>query len=157
MYVFRHDRKLLALRRLGVEVRQKARADCGPACVLSIFRFFAIPATYDEVYASCRTGVEGTRLIDLEDTLENQGVRARSMTLEAQPVLVGMNRFCLRMPLILIIDKAMDIHHYAVLYEADNNGFWFMDPAVGRLRFNSKNTGIPGWTGNFVLCERKTR
>jgi len=111
-------------------VRQQETTDCAPAALLSILKYYKAPMSLYQLRTICKTGSNGTSLLDLKNAAAILGFRAIGATgsyaqlKEQQPPFIAH-----------ITDRSKE--HYIVIYRINN--YWLLagDPARG-LRIISK-------------------
>ena len=113
-------------------VRQYDHADCGPAALMSVLRFWGGDASLVHVRELSQTDNRGTTMLSLVRAATALGFEARGATGDYD----ALQRE--QMPCIahVVLPEAGGLHHYLVIYEIDHGGVNVGDPAKGRYRLS---------------------
>ncbi len=112
-------------------VRQYDQADCGPAALLSVLRFWGGDASLVHLRELAHTDAQGSTMLSLVRAATALGFRARGAT----GTLDDLAREVL--PCIAHVVLPEGLHHYVVVYEIDASGVLVGDPGRGRYRLSS--------------------
>lgn len=127
-------RKILStlFRRRYPVVRQYDHADCGPAALMSVLRFWGGDTSLVHVRELSHTDRRGTTMLSLVRAATALGFEARGATGDFD----ALQRE--QMPCIahVVLTEAGGLHHYLVIYEIDHEGVNVGDPAKGRYRLS---------------------
>ncbi len=131
-------------------VMQHGENDCGPACLLSIIKYYDGNVSLEKIKSDCNTTLEGTTAYDLLMTSKLYGFDSVGYKLDKNMIFEENRIF----PMICHV-KYNNLLHYVVLYQINSRRAIIMDPAVGR-KVLSINDFFESWTGNIIeLYPRK--
>jgi ATP-binding cassette subfamily B protein len=127
-------------------VKQHDEADCGPAALAAVARFFGKPIGIGRIRDLARASAEGASLLGLAEAadalgLASRGVRVSGEALERQPL-----------PAIAHWGE----NHFVVLYRIDARRAWVADPAVGLRRLERAEFDA-AFSGSLLLVEPTER
>jgi ATP-binding cassette subfamily B protein len=111
------------------EVVQTSAMDCGPACLKAVLEGFGIRASYGRLREACQTGLDGTSISALAETLQQVGLCAEEVMVPTDHLLlpeVGV------LPAIVVVTRPDGLTHFAVAWRRHGPLLQVMDPAVGR-------------------------
>jgi ATP-binding cassette, subfamily C, bacteriocin exporter len=113
-------------------VRQYDHADCGPAALMSVLRFWGGDASLVHVRELSQTDSRGTTMLSLVRAATALGFEAHGATGDFD----ALQRE--QMPCIahVVLPEAGGLQHYLVIYEIDQRGVLVGDPAKGRYRLS---------------------
>ena len=123
--------------------RQYDRADCGPACLLSVLRSHGGDAAMTHVRELSGTDANGTTLLGLRQAAHALGFDARG----AQGDYDALRREALPCVAHVIVDGKP---HYVVVYEAHEKRVRVGDPASG-VRWMARQDFEQIWSNRVVL------
>lgn len=114
---------------LAPEVVQASAMDCGPAGLKCLLEGFGISASYGRLREACQTDLDGTSI----DTLEQIAVQ---LGLDAEQIMVPVEHLLLPgaevLPAIVVVQLAMGLTHFVVVWRRHGPLLQLMDPACGR-------------------------
>ncbi|ALF55517.1 peptidase C39 [Nostoc piscinale CENA21] len=121
-------------------IQQQSTADCGPACLAMISRYWGKKFNINILRNISNVGRGGASLRSLANAAESIGFQAR-------PVRASLNRIAnQKHPWI----AHWQGDHYIVVYRVRKNCVIVSDPAIGRKKLNIKDFQA-GWTGYALL------
>ncbi|MEP6619150.1 MAG: peptidase domain-containing ABC transporter [bacterium] len=131
-------------RRRHPVVRQYDRADCGPAALLSVVRYWGGDASMPRVRTLARTDVRGSTMLSLVTAARAIGFDADGATgtyddLRREPL-----------PCIAHVALADGGQHYVVVYQMLDDRIRLGDPALG-LRWVSRDQFLAMWKTRAVV------
>ncbi len=125
---------------------QLAEADCGPACLAMVLRYYSKRVSLNRLRTLAAADREGATLYNLAEAAEAVGFRARGM----QAALDHLSQ--LELPAIAHWEGT----RYVVVYEARDGRITIAYPRTG-LRRLSREEFTRGWTGYLLLLEPSPR
>jgi len=129
-------------------VRQAQITDCGPACLLSILRFYGGRTYLDKIRMMCHTDHKGSRLYDLKTTAELLGLQGSAYKYDKDQY-PGKEY-----PAILHFLTHENLDHFVVLYAINKEKFLIGDPAKG-LYWLNKESLDQYWQSRVLLILKK--
>ncbi|MBE9005386.1 ATP-binding cassette domain-containing protein [Fortiea sp. LEGE XX443] len=121
-------------------IQQQSTADCGPACLAMISRYWGKKFSINVLRNISNVGRSGA-------SLKNLATAAESIGFQARPVRASFNRIAnQKHPWI----AHWQGDHYIVVYRVQKNCVIVSDPAVGRKKLNLQDFQA-GWTGYALL------
>jgi ABC-type bacteriocin/lantibiotic exporter with double-glycine peptidase domain len=130
-------------------VRQYDQADCGPAALLSVLRYWGGNDSLVHVRELSGTDSRGTTMLTLVRAAEALGLSARGAMGEYEDLMRE------QMPCIAHVVFDERLLHYVVVYEIDETGVLVGDPAKGRYRL-SRDEFLRVWTERAVILLEPT-
>lgn len=109
------------------EVKQLSEKDCGPACLLSILKYYKGYVNLERIKIDCKTDLMGTNAYELIKSAKTYGLDGTGKKLNKE-MLLENNRIY---PYIAQM-KIKNLYHFIVVYEVINNKVVIMDPAYGK-------------------------
>jgi ABC-type bacteriocin/lantibiotic exporter with double-glycine peptidase domain len=137
-------RNLRARFRRWTIVRQFERTDCGPATLLTVLRHYGGDASLSEVRSACRTGTQGTTLLDLATAAQSFGFDASGVSGTLEELA------SCRLPCIAHVVSSMQMDHYVVVYAITDSRVIVADPAEG-IRRLSRDAFTSMWQSGVIL------
>lgn len=126
-------------------VRQYEQADCGPAALLSVLRYWGGDTSMAHVRELTRTDARGSTMLGLVQAAEALGFRA-------QGAAGGYEDLVREVELPCIAHVVQDgLQHFVVVYRADERGVLVGDPGRGLLRLTRARFEAMWKTGAAVL------
>lgn len=113
--------------------KQHQSSDCGPACLLSLIRYFGGVAYLDKLRILCHTDYKGCRLSDLKTVAEKTGFRCSAFRFDKGKYPDG------DLPVILHCHLPDHRAHYVIVYAVKKGRFLIGDPAKGLYWLNRKD------------------
>lgn len=136
-------------RRRPPVVRQYAEVDCGPACLLSVLRYWGGDASLAEVRSLVGTDRRGSSMYQLAKGAAEVGLKAQGAT-GGYEDLAGVT-----LPVIAHVVRDGGLLHYVVVERVAPDRIWIMDPAVGR-QVLSRSEFEQLWMSKAVLLLEPT-
>lgn len=115
------------IKRRVCEVKQSSEKDCGPACLLSIIKYYKGFVNLETIKIDSKTTSRGTNAYDLIKAANKYGFDAAGYSVEVENLLTE----CRAYPFIAQV-KINKFEHYIVVYEVQKNKVVVMDPAYGK-------------------------
>ncbi|MBN1542074.1 hypothetical protein JW992_07980, partial [candidate division KSB1 bacterium] len=109
-------------------VRQLEQADCGPAALLSVLRWYGGDVELVDLREWCSTDSHGTTLLDLQRAAQRCGFVAQG----ARGSYDDLSRT--HLPCIVHLVEADALHHYGVVYRVTRRRVVLGDPGQGVRR-----------------------
>jgi ABC-type bacteriocin/lantibiotic exporter with double-glycine peptidase domain len=125
-------------------VRQYDHADCGPAALLSVLKFWGGDASLVHIRELAHTDAQGSTMLSLVRAATALGFRARG----ASGDLDDLARE--QMPCIAHVVLPEGLHHYLVIYKIEARGLLVGDPGRGRYRL-SRDAFTALWVSRAVI------
>lgn len=113
-------------------VKQQQPSDCGPACLLSLIRYFGGRAYLDKLRVLCHTDYRGCRLYDLKSAAEKLGFRCSAYRIDKGRYPSD------NLPVILHCQLPNYLTHYVIVYAVRKGRFLIGDPAKGLYWLDKK-------------------
>ncbi len=107
-----------------VIVRQNGYKDCGPACLLSIMRYYNYDISLDELSYTLRVNDEGTNAYNIIEGAKNFGFDGYGIHYTYEEIVKGNICF----PIICHVLKD-NMFHFIVVYGIKKNSLIVMDPS----------------------------
>ena len=127
-------------------VRQYDRVDCGPACLLSVLRFYGGEIGLPRLRSWCGTDANGTSLLGLQRAATTLGFEARG----ASGTFEQLSQEHLPCIAHVVQEKAQ---HYVVIFGVRGRRLEVGDPAAG-LRWLTRDEFEHMWSHRAVLLLR---
>ncbi len=105
-------------------VKQNGYKDCGPACLLSIMRYFGLEASHEEVSYILNTDIDGTSAYDIINGCRTFGFDGYGIHYTYDEIINNQISF----PIICHV-KIDNMFHFIVVYKVKRNKLIIMDPA----------------------------
>ncbi len=119
--------------------------DCGPACLVSIFRYYGLKVSISEIKDICGTDREGTSAKGLVKAIEHYHYQHRVVTLKKQDLSSDIP-----LPAVANIVTPEGMLHYVVVIKISNEYIRVSDPAKGIVKYE-RDSFIDMWTGTLLL------
>ncbi len=133
-------------------VRQQDVADCGPACLASIFRYHDHPAPLEEIRQLSGTRQWGSSMLGMYRTAIHYGFEAHGLATSGTGYLKSLAE-----PAILYVTKGDEGGHFVVYYGMHKGKALIGDPSRG-LRACSLDELEKNWaSGKLLLIKKKPR
>lgn len=128
-----------------VIIRQRDLTDCGAACLASVVAWYGLNYPVARIRQLASTDKQGTNLLGLVEAAQKLGLSARAIKGDAASIR--------QVPLPAIAHVALPngLHHYVVVYKADEQTITIMDPGSGTLQDMKLSDFQKVWTGILVL------
>jgi ATP-binding cassette subfamily B protein len=125
-------------------VKQSQITDCGPACLLSILKFYGGKTYLDRVRIMCHTDHKGSRLYDLKTAAELLGFQAAAYRFDKDQYPRHNE------PAVLHFLTHENLDHFVVLYKIKKDKYLIGDPAKGLFWLN-RNDLDRHWQSRVLL------
>ena len=126
-------------------ILQNDKADCGPACLLSIFRYYGLKISISELKDICGTDREGTSASGLIRGLAHYRYQYRALDMTPDGLTPD-----LPYPAIAHMITDEGLLHYVVVLKVKKDSIKLCDPAKGILTCK-KDHFLKNWTGFLLL------
>jgi len=121
---------------------QTKRNNCGPTALKMIFDYYHIPALLDEIETQVGLTEQGTSMLALKEMAELKGLKAEGWRLTLEDFLKQ------QFPILLFVHD----DHYIVVDSVCHGEVFIRDPAIGRLKMNTKK--LPSiWNGETLIFQ----
>lgn len=117
--------------------KQTENKDCGPTCIKMISKFYGKVISIDKIRTLAENNREGSSLHNLSNCSETLGFRTLPIKISLQQLTEA--------PLPSILH--WNTNHFIILYKIKSNKFFIADPAIGLLKYNTKEF-VQKWIGN---------
>ncbi|MFI3260559.1 MAG: cysteine peptidase family C39 domain-containing protein [bacterium] len=107
-------------------VKQISEKDCGPACLLSIIKYYNGFVNLEKIKIDANTDLSGTTAFELINASNKYGFDAAGFKLDKEKLLCDSRVY----PFIAQVNVRM-YSHFVVVYEVNNKKVTIMDPAYG--------------------------
>ncbi|MCU7502983.1 MAG: peptidase domain-containing ABC transporter [Ignavibacteria bacterium] len=141
---------LKILRKRFPLVRQYDQIDCGPACLLSILKYYSGNTSLVHMRELCNTGTNGSTMFDVINAAKEIGFDAfgaegeyEDLEKEAMPCIAH-----------LVIEEKLN--HFVVIYKIDKNRVFIADPGKGRY-YLAKEEFLRIWKSRSVVLLKPDR
>jgi len=116
-----------------LEVIQNGYKDCGPACMLSIIKYYGGYISYEELVLLLKTDNNGTTAYNLINGCRNIGFDGYGIKYTYEDII--SNNYTLPIIAHVIYDN---IYHYIVIYKVNTSKkyLYVMDPNVGNIKLS---------------------
>ena len=118
--------------RSNLVVIGETNSDCGPACLLSIIRYFKGNLDLEYLRVITNTNKFGTTAYDIIKACEIIGLYSYALKIDFISLTKTNN-----LPLIAHVKKS-NMYHFVVIYKILNNKIVIMDPSVGKVIMSYK-------------------
>ncbi len=112
-------------------VRQNGSRDCGPACLLSIMRYYGVFVSHEEVSYILKTTYDGTNAFNIINGSRTFGFDGYGIHYTCEEILNNKVNF----PIICHVLKH-NMYHFIVVYSVKNNYLEIMDPSSNITKIN---------------------
>ena len=106
-------------------VKQYDQVDCGPACLLSVLKFYGGNTSLVDLRERMNTSVNGSTMLDLVNTAKECGFEAFGASGEYGDLMKE------QMPCIAHVVIDNQLQHFVVVYKIDKKGVLLGDPGKG--------------------------
>ena len=111
---------------------QHDSADCGPACLRMIARFYGKNISLQQLREQSHISREGVSMLGLSKAAETRGFRTKGVKLNLEQIINEA-------PLPCIVH--WDQHHFVVLYKTGRKYVRIADPAIGLQKITHNEFG----------------
>ncbi len=125
-------------------VNQYDMADCGPAALLSVLRFYNGNTNLVRMRELCNTNTSGSTMLDLVNAAKEIGFDAVGASGEYEDLMKE------RMPCIAHVISDKNLQHFIVIYKISKDYLFISDPAKGRYKL-SKDKFLVIWKSKAVV------
>ncbi len=129
------------MRKNIVIIKQSSEKDCGPACLLSIIKYYGGHVPLETVKLDCKISNEGTNFYDILKAANRYGFDGCGYELSKEKIYSDNRIF----PAICQI-IVRGLKHFIVIYKIDKSNAIIMDPAYGKKTI-SINEFFEIWSG----------
>lgn len=133
-----------------IHTQQHDVADCGPACLLSVLKYYGGNSTIDTLRNASGTSKTGTSLLGLCEAARKLGFEAQGATANNIDELIAVDKPCI---LVVTLDK---MSHYVVCYGYEEGCFIIGDSGRGVIQWTPEELKDV-WTYNCLLLEPTDR
>ena len=126
-------------------ILQNDKADCGPACLLSIFKYYGLKISISELKDICGTDREGTSASGLIRGLAHYHYQYRALNMTPDGLTPD-----LPYPAVAHMITDDGLLHYVVVLKVKKDSIKLCDPAKGILTCK-KDQFLKNWTGFLLL------
>jgi len=130
-------------RRIGI--KQHDITDCGAACLASVAAHYDLKLPIARIRQYASTDKKGTNVLGMIEAAEKLGFSAKGVKGEFESL------FKIPTPTIAHVVVKEVLHHYVVIYEANDKHIVVMDPQDGKLHKIPHEEFKDQWTGVLVL------
>ncbi|ELR72375.1 Lipid A export ATP-binding/permease protein MsbA [Fulvivirga imtechensis AK7] len=129
----------------SIKVKQHDVTDCGAACLASVASFYGLKLPISRIRQYASTDQKGTNVLGMIEAAEKLGFVAKGVRGEFSSLLK------IPKPAIahIIVNKVL--HHFVVIFEANEKHVKVMDPGDGRMHTYSNDEFMQLWTGVLLL------
>lgn len=99
---------------------------CGPTCLRMILHFYGEKYLLDEIVAISGANKLGVSMLDLSNSAENFGLKAKGASVNFEYLLLVKNPFIVH----------WNSNHFVVVYKITKSKVFVADPAYGRITYN---------------------
>lgn len=122
------------MKRKVYEVKQSSEKDCGPACLLSIIKYYKGFVNLETIKMDANTNLTGTKALDLIKAANKYGFDATGYNLNTENLLSNSRTF----PYIAQV-RINKYEHYISVFGFEKNKVIIMDPAYGKKTISKDN------------------
>lgn len=129
----------------SVKIKQHDIKDCGAACLASVANYYKLHLPIAKIRQLAHTDLRGTNVLGMVQAAEKMGFSAKGVkgNMDALPKIPK--------PSIAHVVLKNQLHHYVVIYAANNKKIKLMDPAYGTMESYSLEAFKEIWTGVLIL------
>jgi ATP-binding cassette subfamily B protein len=136
----------------AVKVKQHDIADCGPACLVSVSKYYGKEVLLSQVREACGVDKDGSSMLALLRSAEELGFETEGVQGERAEQFKKV-----QLPAIAHVVVNNQLQHYMVVYEVSDNFLTVMDPAIGDLKKYSYQEFESIWKSRAVLLLKPTK
>ena len=117
-----------------VIIKQHDLTDCGPACLLSIIKYYGGYVPIEMIRLDAKTDINGTYASNLISVAKKYGFASQAIKINDINEIKNITD----LPCIVHLKLKNGLYHYSVLYNIEKNNLILMDPSKGKvkMRFN---------------------
>ncbi|MBE6160779.1 MAG: peptidase domain-containing ABC transporter [Firmicutes bacterium] len=132
-------------------VKQRDFKDCGPACILSILKYYGGYVPLEKIRSDCFTDNSGTTAFHMVNTLTKYGFDSYG----AKIAFDKLNEKNLVLPVIAHLCLENGLNHYVVIYKITKKFVIVMDPSKGIVKFELEKFKKV-FTNVIIVCYLKS-
>ncbi|WAC41493.1 cysteine peptidase family C39 domain-containing protein [Pedobacter sp. SL55] len=132
-------------------VKQRDITDCGAACLASVAAHYQLKMPIARIRQYASTDKKGTNVLGMIEASQKLGFEAKGV----KGALDSLTKIPL--PAIAHVIVKQQLHHYVVIYKADQKGVQIMYPADGKTYRKTKEDFTKEWTGVLILLLTHTK
>lgn len=140
------------LRKKYFITKQHDIKDCGPACIVSICRYYGLRISLAEVRDLAKTDLEGSNFFGLSTAAKSLGLNAIALQGTFEDLDDSLENGDFSLPVIANIVTPESLLHYIVIFEF-NKHVLYGDPATGNVTSMSFEEFKKQWTGNILVLD----
>jgi len=129
----------------NVGIKQHDITDCGAACLASVAAHYDLKLPIARIRQYASTDKKGTNVLGMIEAAEKLGFSAKGVKGEFDSL------FKIPTPAVAHVVVKEVLHHYVVIYEANDQYIVVMDPRDGKLHEIPHEEFKEQWTGVLVL------
>src|SRR5699024_8040680 len=129
----------------NVGIKQHDITDCGAACLASVAAHYDLKLPIARIRQYASNDKQGTNVLGMIEAAEKLGVSAKGVKGEFDSL------FKIPTPAVAHVVVKEVLHHYVVIYEANDQYIVVMDPRDGKLHEIPHEEFKEQWTGVLVL------
>lgn len=114
-------------------VKQNGYKDCGPACLLSIMRYYGLEASHEEISYIVKTDINGTNAYNMINGCRHYGFDGYGMHYSYEDIINEK----ITLPIICHV-KINDMYHFIVIYKVNKNKLIIMDPSSSNQKISKE-------------------
>ncbi len=131
-------------------IKQYDQIDCGPACLLSILKFYNGNTSLVHMRELCNTGTSGSTMLDVVNAAKEIGFDAFGAEGEYEDLVKEA------MPCIAHVILNGKLTHFVVIYKIDDKRVYIADPAKGKY-YLTKEEFLKIWKSKSVVLLKPER
>lgn len=131
-------------------VPQQDSSDCGPACLLSLIKYYGGDIPLSQLRSLCGTSSEGTSMLGLSQAAEKIGFDTQGVQIQN---IEDLNERCI--PCILVIRNEQYLNHFVLYFGIRNKHIIILDPSSG-VKFMTKEKFDKSWIHICLLLTPNT-
>ncbi len=129
----------------AIRIKQRDVMDCGAACLTSVAAYFGLHIPVSRIRQYAGTSKAGTSLYGLMEAAERLNFKARAAKTN------GIDIKGIPVPSIFHMVLESGLQHFVVVYRTGKKRIHYMDPAVGKLVFQTFDKFEKNWSGVVLL------
>lgn len=133
---------------MSIKVKQRDITDCGAACLASVASYYKLEMPVARIRQIAGTDTKGTNVLGMVNAAGQLGFSAKGV--KGNKDSLGKIPYPAIAHVIVEYDK-IQLHHYVVLYKANEKKMTFMDPVDGEMHTHTIEEFMKTWTGVLVI------
>lgn len=129
-------------------VKQKGLMDCGIASLATIYKYYGVDISLDQLKETLGERKSGLSVYDIVNTAKNCGFEVKAVKYNN---LEG-DFYNFKKPAIAHVNIGNFLKHYIVIYEMDEEKVIFADPARGIIK-STLSKFLKIWSGVLILMK----